>query len=180
MKSIACTMALVTCCGWIAQGQLAETNHIIKSTVTQPAPVLNNPSQALTNVFLFSATLNEDTPQVPLAIRNPIAGTNQQSLAVQTRRGNANRRRQIILTNQPGNALVFGLPLKSSTNLQTLGNVPPSLKPGNYQTEPYSMIVKVPGKHPDEKMASSAPEIASTPEAPMPVIKPELRFIPRK
>ncbi|SRR5258705_6036764 len=174
MKSIPCTMALVMCCGWIAHGQqLVETNHVIKSMGAQPAPLLNNPSQALTNLFLFSGAINGATQRVPMVITN-------RPLSLQAPRGNANGLERIVVTNQSGNVLVFALPPKGATNAAAPGSASPSLKPGTYQTQPYSMIVKAPGKHPDETIASRAPEITSVPEAPMPVIKPELRFVPRK
>lgn len=48
------------------------------------------------------------------------------------------------------------------------------LKPGVYETWPYTCIVVVPGPHPDDKSM-----VPSTGDG-MPVIKPDLRFIPRK
>jgi hypothetical protein len=61
-----------------------------------------------------------------------------------------------------------------------LGNAEPSgeLKPGVYETTPYTCIVIVPGPHPDENTRSTYP--AEAPSLHMPTIKPELRFIPRK
>jgi hypothetical protein len=47
-------------------------------------------------------------------------------------------------------------------------------KPGLYKTTPYSCIVIVPGKNPDDSMAVLPAECSSA----MPVIKPELHFIP--
>ncbi len=56
------------------------------------------------------------------------------------------------------------------------GDVP--LAPGIYETTPYTCIVVVPGGHPDDKMIRRAPS-ANTVTPGMPIVKPELRFIPR-
>jgi hypothetical protein len=48
--------------------------------------------------------------------------------------------------------------------------------PGVYKTEPYACIVLVPSHHPDDAMAVNPTQKT----APMPVIKPELHFIPLK
>jgi len=47
------------------------------------------------------------------------------------------------------------------------------VRPGVYKTEPYSMIVRVPGPHPDDKMIVGGPELK------MRQMQPGLRFIPR-
>jgi hypothetical protein len=47
-------------------------------------------------------------------------------------------------------------------------------KPGVYKTVPYACIVVVPDKCPDDRSVVALPERGST----MPVIKPELRFLP--
>lgn len=54
--------------------------------------------------------------------------------------------------------------------------VPPVVdpKPGVYKTVPYSCIVIVPGKNPDDKIVIRPAERGSA----MPGIKPELHFIP--
>lgn len=61
-----------------------------------------------------------------------------------------------------------------------LGNAEPSgeLKPGVYETSPFTCIVLVPGPHPDENKRSTYPAEAASLH--MPTITPELRFIPRK
>jgi hypothetical protein len=51
-----------------------------------------------------------------------------------------------------------------------------SLTPGVYMTEPYACIVVVPGHHLDDAIAVNPTQKT----APMPVIKPELHFIPLK
>jgi hypothetical protein len=50
------------------------------------------------------------------------------------------------------------------------------LKPGVWQTEPYSCIVVVPGPHPDDRALIARGETKMN----MPIIRPELRFIPRE
>ncbi len=54
------------------------------------------------------------------------------------------------------------------------GRVPSAPKPGVYRTEPYACIVVVPGKHPDDRSVVKPGD----PGPPMPVVRPELRFIP--
>jgi hypothetical protein len=51
---------------------------------------------------------------------------------------------------------------------------PNGLAPGIYKTEPYTCIVIVPGEHPDDRMAIHPPDQGSN----MPVLKPDLHFIP--
>ncbi len=51
---------------------------------------------------------------------------------------------------------------------------PGSPRPGVYRTAPYTCIVIVPGAHPDDKSIITP----SAPVAKMPMIKPELKFIP--
>src|SRR5215471_6599865 len=46
--------------------------------------------------------------------------------------------------------------------------------PGVYKTEPYACIVIVPGGHPDDQSVIHPPDPAPN----MPVLKPELRFVP--
>jgi hypothetical protein len=48
------------------------------------------------------------------------------------------------------------------------------LKPGVYKTEPYACIVVVPGRSIDDHIVVTS----DTPDAKMPVIKPDLRFVP--
>ena len=49
------------------------------------------------------------------------------------------------------------------------------LKPGVYETKPYSCIVVVPGPHPDDIALVPPPAGAEA----MPTVKPDLQFIPR-
>ena len=55
---------------------------------------------------------------------------------------------------------------------------PPSPSPmipaGVYKTAPYSCIVVVPGPHPDDRCVINPGDVASA----MPIIRPDLRFIP--
>ena len=51
---------------------------------------------------------------------------------------------------------------------------PRTIPPGVYKTVPYSCIVVVPGPHPDDRCIVRPPSVDSS----MPIIKPELRFIP--
>jgi hypothetical protein len=69
----------------------------------------------------------------------------------------------------------FGQPLVMmlQTNSRTAKATMP-LKPGIYETAPYSCLVNVPGAQEDEK-ALIAPRGAAPP---MPVVKPELQFTP--
>jgi hypothetical protein len=50
-------------------------------------------------------------------------------------------------------------------------------KPGVYKTIPYTCVVIVPGPHPDERMPAVSPPAV---EPNMPVVKPDLQFIPLK
>ncbi len=57
-----------------------------------------------------------------------------------------------------------------------LGETAPSLpKPGVYEARPYTMIVVVPGPTPDDRSVHGLEGM----EPRMPIIKPELRLIPR-
>jgi len=49
------------------------------------------------------------------------------------------------------------------------------LKPGLYQSAPFSGLVLVPGPHPDDRAIIAPQETSSS----MPAVKPELRLIPR-
>jgi hypothetical protein len=53
-------------------------------------------------------------------------------------------------------------------------SVPATVPPGVYRTVPYSCIVVVPGLHPDDRCIVRPPDVDSS----MPIIKPELQFIP--
>jgi len=48
------------------------------------------------------------------------------------------------------------------------------LAPGVYKTEPYTCIVIVPGEHPDDQSIMHPPETVPN----MPMLKPDLRFVP--
>jgi hypothetical protein len=65
--------------------------------------------------------------------------------------------------------------LRAPTN--TVGQ----LKPGVYETYPYSCIVVVPGAHPDDKSIIGAGQLVGggQPVERMPTMNPELLFIPR-
>jgi hypothetical protein len=58
-----------------------------------------------------------------------------------------------------------------STNLPS---ALPTIPPGVYRTVPYSCIVVVPGPHPDDRCMFGQ----GSGETSMPIIKPDLRFIP--
>ena len=51
--------------------------------------------------------------------------------------------------------------------------------PGVYETTPYTCIVVVPGAHPDDKICVGGPGLGTVGRR-MPIIKPDLQFIPRK
>jgi len=99
--------------------------------------------------------------------------------------GNAQTNIQVIPfagTNRPFRPLPPGH--KPETQIQIL---PPSAQPGSppapttippgvYRTVPYSCIVVVPGPHPDDRCVVKPGNVDSS----MPIIKPELRFIPWK
>jgi hypothetical protein len=53
-------------------------------------------------------------------------------------------------------------------------SAPATVPPGVYRTVPYSCIVVVPGPHPDDRCIVRPPDVDSS----MPIIKPELQFIP--
>lgn len=60
------------------------------------------------------------------------------------------------------------------SNLALVPSTPPTIPPGVYRTTPYSCIVVVPGPHPDDKcVVKHGPG-----DSPMPVVKPDLQFIP--
>ncbi len=84
---------------------------------------------------------------------------------------------QLLYTNSfAGSTSTFGLP-RFRFNPPGARGKPLTSKlpaPGVYKTEPYACIVLVPGAHPDDKMAVGVTDRAS----PMPMIQPELRFIP--
>jgi hypothetical protein len=88
----------------------------------------------------------------------------------------------VILTNAPPS-----LALKQNKSLApAMTYVPtnnwPALKPGSplapgiYATAPYSMVVVVPGPTRDDKAVKDPGPVVP----PMPTVRPELRFIPRK
>jgi hypothetical protein len=83
----------------------------------------------------------------------------------------------LFLFPQPGNTAVFttnltkGLASRLSV-LKSASPTPP--KPGVYTTEPFTCIVIVPPKQPDDQSVMKPKESGSA----MPVIKPDLRFIP--
>ena len=65
-----------------------------------------------------------------------------------------------------------------TNSLALLSRIPKNaafLKPGLYTTEPYKSIVIVPDKHPDDRAIISG---VGGNEVKMPMIQPELRFIP--
>jgi hypothetical protein len=67
---------------------------------------------------------------------------------------------------------------KSQTLPPPVGPISPSapatVPPGVYRTVPYSCIVVVPGPHPDDRCIVRPPDVDFS----MPIIKPELQFIP--
>lgn len=78
----------------------------------------------------------------------------------------------IISTNRFGS---FGnRPFQVPQQPKGSNTAPNGLAPGVYKTEPYTCIVIVPGEHPDDRMAIHPPDPAPN----MPVLKPDLRFIP--
>ena len=60
------------------------------------------------------------------------------------------------------------------SNHVVMPSVPTAISPGVYRTFPYSCIVVVPGPHPDDRCVVN-PGGANDP---MPIIKPDLQFIP--
>jgi hypothetical protein len=76
-----------------------------------------------------------------------------------------------VLTNGPWGQLG---PVLLKGNLQRRAEAAP--KPGVYRTEPFACIVIVPGGHPDEQSVVKPGDSDST----MPMIEPELRFVPLK
>jgi hypothetical protein len=78
-----------------------------------------------------------------------------------------------IITNASA-GLTGRILLASRQALNPATNIPTAPQPGVYKTEPYSCLVVVPGPHPDDKCIVGAPGRGSE----MPVIVPELRFIP--
>jgi len=60
------------------------------------------------------------------------------------------------------------------SNHVVMPSAPPATPPGVYKTLPYSCIVVVPGPHPDDRCIVN-PGGANDP---MPIIKPDLQFIP--
>ena len=84
-----------------------------------------------------------------------------------------NGNRVIILsTNRFGS--LGNHPLQVPEQPKRLQTPPSGLAPGIYETEPYTCIIIVPGEHPDDRMAIHPPDPAPN----MPVLKPDLRFIP--
>ena len=75
----------------------------------------------------------------------------------------------------PAWILTNGVPVVTNAPGKLLSGSP---GPGLYKTEPYTCLVLVPGKHPDDRMAQrrqlQLPETAAR----MPVVRPELRFVP--
>jgi hypothetical protein len=64
---------------------------------------------------------------------------------------------------------------QTKSNLESVKSYSPDLpKPGVYRTTPFACIVIVPANHLDDPMAVRPAETA----CPMPMLKPELRFIP--
>jgi hypothetical protein len=108
------------------------------------------------------------------------AATNHTALVVTNFGPSATTR---ILRSTNGNLIIISTNALGSVRGRTL-QVPQQLNdlktdlkvpaPGVYKTEPYACIVIVPGEHPDDKCVIHPPE----PVPNMPVVKPELRFIP--
>jgi hypothetical protein len=79
----------------------------------------------------------------------------------------------LALTNFPARVVVL-----ARTNAPA-SSTPP--KPGIYETAPFTGIVIVPGPELDDRAIIRLPEPSegmAMPTAPMPILKPELRFIP--
>lgn len=53
-----------------------------------------------------------------------------------------------------------------------------ALKPGRYQTVPYSLVVVVPEPHMDDGFLTSTAEAMASDSFRMPIIKPEVRLVP--
>ena len=85
---------------------------------------------------------------------------------------------RLVVSPRPNNVQPLLLSVTSpqvtaqAANLKSVS--PAILEPGVYKTEPFGGIVIVPNRNIDASIAFPAPEIASA----MPMLKPELRFIP--
>jgi hypothetical protein len=103
-----------------------------------------------------------------------LAVTNRAPAAVKPPSLNPQTGGRIILsTNANGTIRAYTIPAPATGNLPLTNQA--TLAPGIYKTEPYACIVIVPGPHPDDRSLIQPP---STPSDPMPVIKPDLRFVP--
>jgi hypothetical protein len=88
-----------------------------------------------------------------------------------------------VLTNSAATNRLFPGTLLPSFRTNLFSNAPiaramPSVPPGVYEAEPYKAIVVVPGPHPDDRCIIGQGAAATAPA--MPMIKPELRLVPRK
>jgi hypothetical protein len=90
---------------------------------------------------------------------------------------------RIVLTNNGSGELSPRRPASSAMlRLKTKPSKPNAaesklLQPGLYATAPYSCLVLVPGPHPDDRAVVGTGGADADPS--MPIIKPDLQFIPR-
>jgi hypothetical protein len=71
------------------------------------------------------------------------------------------------------NAIILGTNLSPNLEFKTLPEIPGS-SPGVYVTRPYSMMVLVPGAHPDDILIHPRP----APNPTIRIIKPEMEMVP--
>ena len=98
-----------------------------------------------------------------------------------TRLGNV-QNNLIVIPSPRSNMLFLAWAPARKPHVTILPNAPatnspsaaPTIPPGVYRTVPYSCIVVVPGPHPDDRCIFGKGSVGS----PMPIIKPDLRFIP--
>jgi hypothetical protein len=103
------------------------------------------------------------TPAQVITNTRPIAATNLASAALDLlHRPYHGAKMTLIAAEGDGELAAITKPLPS---LPT---------PGVYKTAPFTCIVVVPGKHADDRSVVKPTEVDSA----MPVVKPELRFIP--
>lgn len=118
--------------------------------------------------MLWSGELVGQTPtnKAGLAITNLFPGGGPQIL----RSNNGN----IIIISKNASGSVTGRMFRIPQQSKDLKTTPGTPAPGVYKTEPYTCILVVPGGHPDDHSVIHAPE----PSPNIPVLKPELRFVP--
>ena len=106
------------------------------------------------------------TSQAPFVVANAVPGVTAGTL--RSTNGNV----IILSTNRLGSirGRTYQVP-QQQTNLK---NSPGAPAPGVYKTEPYTCIVIVPGASPDDKSVIHPAEPAPN----MPVLTPDLRFVP--